>query len=153
MGLSNFFISFFIINKIKEKSPLGELPKEYNHSVLSKLSSQHKRSCRLKTLLLCLPYNLFQQGKISVTLCNITQCNPKTKKIKVHKLWATGQWSKRWSTYSPLSLHMQHQLTSILFISVIPYVYFSSKSVAHLVIIILHVNSLVLPNIICTLLI
>lgn len=51
MGLSNFFISFFIINKIKEKSPLGELPKEYNHSVLSKLSSQHNEELQTKNII------------------------------------------------------------------------------------------------------
>ena len=47
-----------------------------------------------------------QQASSPTTDCGITQLNPNKPKTIDHKSIATKQWGKRWSTNSPLHLHM-----------------------------------------------
>jgi len=55
----------------------------------------------------------FQEAKRSTTRLSITQCNPKRLKIEFHKAPAISQ-CKRWSTDSPLILHMRHPSNTMI---------------------------------------
>ena len=46
----------------------------------------------------------------------ITQFIPNKLKITTHISLATGQWRKKWSMDSPSALHIQHQLTKMMFL-------------------------------------
>ena len=47
-----------------------------------------------------------QHAKSPTTNCSITQLTPNNPNTIAHISIATGQWRKRWSTNSPLHLHM-----------------------------------------------
>ena len=56
-----------------------------------------------------------QQSNKSTTRFGITQCMPNKVKTVSHISLATVQWRNRWSMDSPSTLHIQHQLTRIMF--------------------------------------
>ena len=47
-----------------------------------------------------------QHARSPITDCGITQLTPNKPNTVAHRSIATGQWRKRWSTDSPLHLHM-----------------------------------------------
>jgi hypothetical protein len=55
----------------------------------------------------------FQQAKKSTTRLDMTQANPTRLKMEFQRALTISQWSKRWSTNSPLFLHIQHQSTTV----------------------------------------
>jgi len=67
--------------------------------------------------LLGLP-DFHQQANKSITLLGITQDIPNRVKTWVHRVEATSQWRRRWSTVSPSLLHKQHlsTMTILLFL-------------------------------------
>lgn len=65
------------------------------------------------TALWRLPRIPLQQVKRPITHFGMTQANPMRLKKVFHKAIAISQWNKRWSTKSPLLLHIQHQLKNI----------------------------------------
>jgi hypothetical protein len=56
-----------------------------------------------------------QQANKSTPQLGITQDRPKQLKKAFHKVQATSQWRRRWSTNSPFFLHIQHLSTTITF--------------------------------------
>ena len=58
---------------------------------------------------LCFPSQCYQQNNKSATEPGMTQSIPNNWSIYVHKEWAIGQKSNRWSTNSALQQHMQQR--------------------------------------------
>jgi hypothetical protein len=65
--------------------------------------------------LLGLP-NFHQQANKSITLLGITQDIPNRVKTWIHRVEATSQWRRRWSTVFPSLLHKQHLSTMMIFL-------------------------------------
>jgi hypothetical protein len=85
----------------------------------------HKK--HLSTMMICLflrlstirilpkaaAYNAKKANK-SITLLSITQDIPKREKMLFHRVGATSQWRRRWSTDSPSLLHKKHLFTMMI---------------------------------------
>ena len=56
---------------------------------------------------LCFPSQWYQQNSKSTTKPGMTQLIPNSYSIYIHKEWAIGQKSNRWSTDSALQQHIQ----------------------------------------------
>ena len=102
--------------KIFKSSMFHSLPSK----VLAFLSlhKHHNTPCGIASQIirfLCLPNLPFQHAKTSTTLLGITHCIPNKLKTMVHNSLAKLQWRNKWSTDSPSALHIQHQLTKIIF--------------------------------------
>ena len=63
----------------------------------------------------CLPNLPCQQSYKATTRLGITQCIPNRDKTVSHISLTTVQWRNKWSMVSPSILHIQHQLTRIMF--------------------------------------
>ena len=59
----------------------------------------------------CFPSQFHQPKRVPATDLGKTQEIPKDLNTKLHNRLALPQWSKKWSTVSPLHRHMMHQST------------------------------------------
>jgi len=102
----------------KNEANISSIEFSWSSKHLRFLSFQTHQKMQIGTIfqtaaLLGLP-DFHQQANKSITLLGITQDIPNRVKTWVHRVEATSQWRRRWSTVSPSLLHKQHLSTMMI---------------------------------------
>ena len=76
----------------------------------------HKRITFQISPIWCLPKHPFQQANKSMTHLGIIYCTPNKTNVRDHNSLAISKFKGKWSTGSPLFLHLQHHSMTVMFL-------------------------------------